>query len=129
MKNIFLSWGKKIKLKPLLPSLKEKKRYIVYEIISEKQFTPRDATAAIEKATKDFLGILGLSKAGIIILKERFKNNKGIIRVNNKYVDETKAALTLIKEINKTKVTFRSLGVSGILDKAQKKFIDKKEEK
>ena len=123
MKNIFLSWGKKIKLKPLLPSLKEKKRYIVYEIISEKQFTPRDATAAIEKATKDFLGILGLSKAGIIILKERFKNNKGIIRVNRKKVDNLKSSLMLIKKINKQDVIVKTLGVSGILKKAEKRYL------
>ena len=110
-------------MKSLLPCLKERKRFVVYQILSEHNFTALEADKAISEATKDYLGILGLSKAGITHLKERYNNNKGIIRVNNKFVDEVKASLTLIKMIDKKKATVRSLGVSGILKKADDKFL------
>ncbi len=95
-------------------------------MISKKKFDAREAEEAINIATKEFLGILGLSKAGIIVLKERFnkEKQKGILKVNNKYTDELKASFTLIMDIKKTKVTIRSVGTSGIIDKAQKNFID-----
>lgn len=71
----------------------------------------------------NFVGELGVAKAGIIILRERYKNNIGIIRVNNKYVKEVKMALSLVKDIK-----IDVLGVSGILNKT-KRFIEKTEDK
>ena len=90
-------------MKPILPTLKEKKRYVVFEIISNETF---DGTA-IKKFIYDeclkFLGELGISRAGLMSVEDQFKDNKGILRVNNKYVDEIKLALSLIKSINNKK--------------------------
>ena len=48
---------------------------------------------------------------------------KGIIKVNHKHVDELKSALTLIEKINNKKVIVKSLGVSGILNKAEQRYL------
>ena len=111
------------KLKPLKPSLKEKKRYLVFELDTKDNINSSDLFSSIEKACLDFMGILHFAKAGVIILQNQYENNKGIIKVNNRYVDYAKASMMLIKDINGQKVNVRVIGVSGILKKAKDKFL------
>jgi ribonuclease P/MRP protein subunit POP5 len=115
-----------MKIKPLLPSLREKKRYLVFEIISEHKVDKIDSieTAILNQCNK-YLGEIGMAKAGLLFLKDKFnkESQKGIIRVNNKMLDNLKTSLCFIKNIGKENVIIKSVGVSGILKKAQDKFI------
>ena len=71
------------------------------------------------------IGELGVAKAGIQVLKDCWNTNtqRGIIRINHKSVDEIKASLSLIKNIKNKKATIKSIGVSGILNKAKQKYL------
>ena len=114
------------KLKPILPSLREKKRYLVFEIISKEKM--RDfgiVSNAIHHHTSRFLGQFGAAKAGIIVLGNKWNHDiqRGIIKVGHKHVDEVKASLALADSIDNKEIIFRSLGVSGILRKAENKFL------
>ena len=64
-----------VQIKPLLSSLKERKRYILYKIKGaeriEKEF--------IYNMIKKFLGELGTGKAGVMMLSN--KENKGAYRL------------------------------------------------
>ncbi len=111
-----------MKQKPLLPSLKEKKRYLVFEVLSETTPSRIDIQKAIAIGIKDFIGMLGMAKAGILFL-ETEKPTHGIIRVTTKYVDAVKAAFCLLRNINKSPVIVRSVGLSGTLQKARLKFL------
>ncbi len=102
----------------LLPSLRHKKRYIVFELEAEQGFSVPDIREEVEAALLLFLGQLGLSKASPQFLPEKCKNNRFIVKVNHDYVDECLSALMLIKKIKKKSVIIRSVAVSGILDKA-----------
>tara|TARA_Y100000310_G_C20471506_1_gene710287 strand:- start:106 stop:432 length:327 start_codon:yes stop_codon:yes gene_type:complete len=102
----------------LLPSLKQKKRYVVFEVATDKTFSVKEIKEAVEFALKDFLGQWGLAKSSPMFLKEKCKNNKFIIKVNHKYVDEVKSALILIKKIKNTPVIVKSVITSGTLKKA-----------
>jgi len=104
-----------IKIKPLSPSLREKKRYLVYEITSKEKITKNQATTMLKSAIKRYIGELGLAKAGIIYLD--YKNNKGILRMNNKEVNNVKAALSLIDNM-----IFKTIYTTGLLNKARKKL-------
>ena len=116
----------KNKIKPLLPTLREKKRYLAFEIISKSKIDDfsKVKEAILESATR-FLGESGMAKAGILILPDKFNREKqrGIIRISHKMTNELRASLTLIKRINEQDVIVRSLGLSGILKKAEKKYI------
>lgn len=103
-------------MKPLLPSLREKKRYIVYKIISDNKIEQKEAQEAIKQQCLKFMGELGYSKAGIQTI------DPNMVRVNTKYLNETKMALGLIKDINHNKAIVDVIGVSGIIKKAQEKF-------
>tara|TARA_Y100000310_G_scaffold193072_1_gene193032 strand:+ start:1572 stop:1952 length:381 start_codon:yes stop_codon:yes gene_type:complete len=111
-------------MKPLLPSLREKKRYLVYKIISKEKISGIDANNAIMEGCLQFLGELGVGKAGLIPVKEVYKDNQGVLKVNTKYVNEVKMSLGLIKEIKGSKVVVDTLSVSGTLKKAQQRYLE-----
>lgn len=111
-------------MKPLLPSLKEKKRYLAFEVIAEK-FDKARAQSLIEQECLKFMGEFGIAKSGFLVMNDCWNKNKGIIKVNPKYLDETKMAIGLIKG----NLIVNVIGVSGTLNKTKQKFIQKEEMK
>ncbi|HLC58396.1 MAG TPA: Rpp14/Pop5 family protein [Candidatus Nanoarchaeia archaeon] len=109
------------KPKTLMPSLKEKKRYLVYEVISDEKFSYSDIKLEIINNFKNFFGLEGLGKAGLDFIE--YENNKGIVKVSAKGVDMLKASFCFLRKINKGDVVIRSLGLSGMINKARSKFI------
>ncbi|PIN76937.1 hypothetical protein COV17_00345 [Candidatus Woesearchaeota archaeon CG10_big_fil_rev_8_21_14_0_10_36_11] len=102
----------------LLPSLRQKKRYIVWKIVTDKNFSVQDIHHAVDSALNSFLGQLGMAKASPLFLKEKCNNKTFIIKVNHKYVDECKSALILIQKIKNIPVIVTSVTTSGTLKKA-----------
>jgi RNase P/RNase MRP subunit POP5 len=100
----------------LLPSLRQKKRYIVFESSAKFSFTIMKK--AVDAALHDFLGQLGLAKATPQLLREKYSAPRFIIKVSNRYVDECKSALMLITHVGTTKAFIRSVNTSGTLKKA-----------
>ena len=116
----------KTKLKPVLPSLREKKRYLVFEVISKEKINNIEPVSnAIWNCSLQFLGQLGTAKAGLMVLDNKWdsKSQRGIIKVSHKHVDAVKAALIFADKVDSKDAIFRSLGVSGILKKAENKFM------
>lgn len=104
----------------LLPSLKQKKRYIVFEILSSKKFSFPEIKEEVESTLLLFFGQWGLAKSSPLIIKEKFNPEKQrfVIKINHKFIDELKAALTLSKKIKNTPVIIKSVITSGTLKKA-----------
>lgn len=69
-----------------------------------------------------FLGELGYGKAGVMVMED-WQDNKGIIKVNTKFLDHVKTALTMVENVGNQKVIVKTIGVSGILNKAKNKFL------
>lgn len=114
-------------LKPLLPTLKEKKRYLAFEIISKSKIKAfSEISKAIWASTLSFSGTKGAARMGIWVISEKYNPEKqrGLIRTGHKTMDELKASLTLIKQIEEQPVIVRSIGASGILAKAEKKYLE-----
>lgn len=111
----------RIKQKALLPSLREKKRYLVFEVISEVNLSFKDMKDAIFSGFKELFGLEGLAKAGLEFVE--YNQNKGMIRTSTKGLDMLKASFCFVRKINKQDVVLRSLGVSGMLKKARIKFM------
>ncbi len=115
-----------MKIKPLSPSLREKKRYLAFEIISKAKINSYNPVKdAIKAALGETLGVIGMAKAGAILLDDAWNSTKqrGLIRINHKYVNDIKFALMKIKKIKNQDIIFRSLGVSGIIKKAHDRYI------
>jgi len=109
-------------MKPILPSLRERKRYMAYEIISNESHAFENAARAINESYRQLFGEQGMAEANISAMKADFHDNKGIIRMNHKATDRAKMAIAMIKNIGKSKATARSTTVSGTLKKAKSKL-------
>lgn len=68
-------------MKPLKPTMREKKRYLLV----------KGYTEDIEKAILDFIGVLGMSKAGLSFIKK--DTNSAIISINRESINEIRASL------------------------------------
>jgi RNase P/RNase MRP subunit POP5 len=104
-------------MKPILPTLKENPRYIQFKIASKQTLSAKDAKIAVISGCKRFLGELGTAKAGIQFMSYNTKNQTGVLRTNAKMLNETKAALALIKDIKGKRAIVSAEKVSGILRK------------
>ena len=111
----------KTKLKPVLPSLREKKRYVAFEVISREKIRDVNSVSnTISGCVLRFLGQLGAAKAGIMVLSNKWdaETQRGIIKVSHKYADKVRVALMLIKNF-----VVETKGISGTIKKARLKFI------
>ena len=78
-------------MKPLKPSMRENKRYLVIEgreLSREK----------IEGIIKEFIGILGLAKSGLGFIKMDKDKSKAIISVNREAVNSIRASFAASPE-------------------------------
>ena len=116
----------KIKLKPILPSLREKKRYLVFQVISNEKINNADAVSdAIWRSSLQFIGLLGVAKAGLMVLNNKWNKElqRGIIKVSNHYSDKIRISFLFINKINNYDVIVQTRGISGILKKARGRFL------
>ncbi len=106
-------------LKTLLPTLREKNRYIAFQVIPEidEEFTYSDLEAAIWNTTLDFLGEDGVARTSMWLLKDTWDPVKkiGIIRCNNKSTELVIASLGLIDRLGDNRICFKILGISGTI--------------
>jgi len=114
------------KTKPLMPSLREKKRYLAYELVSSESFDAVEISKAIMDNAKEFLGDFGMAKAGIIPMNDQtnIEKQRGILRVANKELNSVKASFVFLRNISSKNVILRSVGASGVLKKAQQKYLN-----
>lgn len=103
----------------MLPTLKEKKRYIVFNVQSNAKIKMKNVENSIKNAMLELYGELGLAKSGLMFLPTDIENY-GILRTNIKTVDMAKTAMLWVQDVNNKKVIIKSIKVSGILNKARK---------
>ena len=104
------------RIKPLLPTLRERKRYLAFEVVADKELSWSAIKKAVFDAMKEYVGIDGISDAGLLFVKNN--GNKGILRVSHTSLNKVRAALIFIKNIDSQKVMVKSIGASGMLNKA-----------
>ena len=105
------------KLKILQPTLRERERYISFEIISEESIFYSDLEAGIWQTLLEFYGERGVSQMSVWLVKNLFDDTKqtGVIRCNNKSVPKVIAGLGLITRLGDSRVIFKIDKVSGTI--------------
>ncbi|MEG3225026.1 MAG: ribonuclease P [Methanobacteriales archaeon Met13] len=117
------------KLKILPTHLREKKRYLAFEAISQIPLKREDVIFILWEGSNDLHGVCGTSKLDLWVLKvwkcPYTENNiiRGIIRCKRGYLGEVRAILPTITRFNGKKVVFYTRGISGTINSAVKKFI------
>lgn len=118
----------KLKLKAVPPSLRERRRYVVFELESMKEGEARTVSFIniadeLSRSLGRLVGDLGLAGAGFQLLpglrrvgKQRVR---AIARVGHLYVDHFRASLALLKRVGECAVLARSIVATGSLRKAK----------
>lgn len=114
------------RIKPVRPSLREKKRYLVFEVLSENPINSENISSAIHKSCTNYLGEKGMAAAAPIVLENKWNGEKqrGVLKVSRKEVDNVRAALTLTTHIGNEQAIISTIGVSGIIKKAESTFLN-----
>ncbi len=107
----------KPKVNSLRPAMREKKRYLAFELISEKPFQG-EADRILIKRINEILGVFNSAKAGLMRVKYEPNSQRGLIRVDRSFVDHVRTCFVMIKHLNNQPVLLRTIRVSGMLNKA-----------
>lgn len=110
--------------KMLPPTLRERNRYIVFELISGSRFSREDVSKAVWNTLLRFLGELGASRTSLWVMDWVVEKQTGIVKVNHDSVECVRASLAFMREINDVPVVFHVLGTSGTLKKAREKWVN-----
>lgn len=105
-------------MKILPPTLRERKRYIVFEVISKKKISFNELKKAINNEFKKLFGEWGFAVSRIKILK--WDGKKGIMCAAHNSTPYLKYSLTKTNKINKKKVIFKTIKMFGTIKKAKK---------
>ena len=107
------------KIKHLLPSLREKKRYLAYEVLTEQPLN-KDFSAQLIGHVHRLLGLFDAAQAGVQSVQYDAHTQKGILRVGHRYADKVRAAFVLLSKYESQETLCRTLTVSGVLAKTKK---------
>lgn len=95
-----------VSMKPLKPSLREKKRYL--------HVSGKDLKKNIPKAILEFIGVLGMSEVGLNFIKS--DKDFSVISINREMLDKVRASLCVFREkieVIRVSGTLKGLGFSG----------------
>ncbi len=118
-----------MKLKILPTHLREKKRYLAFQVISEIPLERDDVISLIMGASGDLHGACGTSKLGLWVVKFwKYSSSenyiaKGIIRCNRNEINSAQAVIPTITRFKGKRVVFQTLGISGTIKGAITNFI------
>jgi len=105
------------KLKPIIPALRVKKRFIRIQIELKTKLEFKDLSRKLTTEIIKFIGEIEYSNSGFWILNDKFdfKKQELILKTKIKSKDKILAALALITKFDKESVKIRTLRVSGTL--------------
>lgn len=120
-----------MKLKILPPTLRINKRYIVFELISQKKINRSELIQIIWNSCLSYYGEIETSNFRLWLMRildfEHMGEDyitKGILQCDRNYVEKVRVALSLANNFDNKKIVFHILGVSGTIKSANKKFIN-----
>ena len=106
------------RLKALPPTLREKARYVAFEILSQSPLqgnASKDLVAGINSS----LGVRHAAEAGVMTLRYDERTQNGILRTNSKGLQDVKAAFAMTYSLQGTPCIVRSIKTSGTLNKVK----------
>ena len=111
-------------MKILPPTLRDKKRYLAFELICEHDVTVNREELLREmfSCVGSLIGDVGSSECGIRVLT--FEDSKGIIRCAHTKTEQTRAAVATITHIGGKRVVVHILGISGTVAGATEKYLE-----
>lgn len=108
------------RLKSILPSLKEKKRYmkvVAYNIDDKASLNLNMHRQELKNVLNNFLGIKKSAQAGLKIIN--VEANEMLIRVRADLVKDVQMAFLMLSKLGVDKVIFRTVKIFGTIKKSK----------
>ena len=104
-----------------LPTLRDKKRYLAFEVTSEQTINRQQLFNEILESAASLFGDKGISEINPKLMS--YDGRFGIIRCAREKTQETRATLACINNVRRIRVSILILGISGTIKGATEKFI------
>lgn len=105
------------------PSLRERRRYLLFELMCEREIDKRDLLKEIWDSLYALYGDAGASESKLWLIdyhkREDANSGVGILRCAHHKVEEVRAALACIHSINDARVGIRVIKTSGTIKGVQ----------
>jgi ribonuclease P/MRP protein subunit POP5 len=108
--------------KLLKPTLRERNRYLVFEVISSVRFDRKAVVDAVWSSLLRFHGELGASKTSLWVMDWEKEKNRGILKVNHLGVKQITSSCALVKEIDGKRAIVNILRSCGTLRAARERL-------
>ena len=112
----------KTNLKPIPPTIRGKKRYILFSMGSERHLNENDVSAAIWKSVLKLFGEKGAAEMKPWLVLWNRELGRGILRCSHSRANDVREALMFIKEAGSSRVQPGTLLVSGSMAKLKKQL-------
>jgi len=108
------------------PSEREKKRYIVFGIVSGDTFSFEDVKTALKQNIIRYIGEFGWQRTRMLVIPNLYfpERKIGIFRITNKSLEPVRSCLQMLDDIDGKKAKIEIRGISGILKKAKQKWVN-----
>ncbi|MFB6076280.1 MAG: Rpp14/Pop5 family protein [Candidatus Aenigmatarchaeota archaeon] len=112
----------------LPPTMRERKRYIAFKVISDEEIEFGNLVSGLWHSLLNLMGEFETAKCNVWVVKDKWNDKKqiGLVKCNHNHVKHVRSALALIEMLGDIKVIIKTLGVSGTMRGAEKKFFGEK---
>ncbi len=109
-----------------MPVRPNRRRYVVYRVLSEQELDRREVLEAVKESVGVLFGEFGLSRIRITPIFYDEAEREGILRCAHKDLWDLRAAMAFVDQIDSKKASILVKGVSGTLKAAKVKFLSKR---
>jgi len=107
-------------MKPYPSSMREKRRYVVFEVVSDKgKFTREAVMKALWDTVINTIGTVGAAQAAFWLFTFDSASQKGILRCTNTSLPVIRGSLTLLQKIEGNAAFIHVKSVTGTIKKAE----------
>lgn len=103
----------------LPPSLRERRRYLLFEVLSERALEKWELLREIWDSLYTLYGDLGASESKVWLIEyhtlDGATGGRGILRCAHQHVEDVRASLACIHAVNNVRVGIRVIRTSGTL--------------
>jgi len=108
-------------LRSWLPVLRDRRRYVAFELEAEDRIGRGDLMGEIRAAQTSLFGDLGAAKNRLRMIS--FDGRFGLLRCSHLRTEECRALLATVSSVGGTRAAIRVRGISGSIKAATEKYI------
>ncbi|MHA1238715.1 MAG: Rpp14/Pop5 family protein [Candidatus Odinarchaeia archaeon] len=101
----------------------ERRRYLAFKIWGAPSLTKESLIKSVWSSLINLFGDYGASKVSFWVINFDPEKRTGLFQCTNKSVNHLKAAIAMITSINGEPLIIQSLGVSGTIKAATRKYL------